>query len=31
MIFGGEIYSGWLTHWGEQFQGKNMTKYMAEF
>lgn len=31
LIFGGEIYSGWLTHWGEAFQGKNMSKYMQEF
>jgi beta-galactosidase len=27
MIFGGEIYSGWLTHWGENFQGKTLAKY----
>ena len=27
VIFGGQIYSGWLTHWGESFQGKNITKY----
>lgn len=27
MIFGGEIYSGWLTHWGEAFQGKTIAKY----
>lgn len=31
MLFGGEIYSGWLTHWGEAFQGKDMTRYMNEF
>lgn len=31
MIFGGEIYSGWLTHWGEAFQGKTLAKYNSEF
>jgi beta-galactosidase len=31
MIFGGEIYSGWLTHWGEKFQGKDIARYTKEF
>lgn len=31
LLFGGEIYSGWLTHWGEEYQGKNMTTYLKEF
>lgn len=31
MIFGGEIYSGWLTHWGEDYQDKNISQYTKEF
>jgi len=27
MLLGGEIYSGWLTHWGEDYQGKDLTRY----
>ena len=30
-LLGGEIYSGWLTHWGEQWQGKSLADYTEEF
>jgi beta-galactosidase len=30
-LLGGEIYSGWLTHWGENWQGKNIENYTNEF
>lgn len=30
-LFGGEIYSGWLTHWGEKWQTKNVTQFLTEF
>ena len=29
-IFSSETYSGWLTHWGEDWQGKNITTFYAE-
>lgn len=22
LVFGGEIYTGWLTHWGEEINGR---------
>lgn len=30
-ILGGEIYSGWLTHWGENWAGKTVEEYTREF
>ena len=30
-MIGGEIYSGWLTHWGEKWNGKTVEEYMKEF
>ncbi len=30
-LLGGEIYSGWLTHWGEKWQSKTIEKNEAEY
>jgi beta-galactosidase len=30
-IFGGEIYPGWLTHWGENWAGKTVEDTVKEF
>lgn len=30
-MFGGEIYSGWLTHWGEQLQEKSLEAFNLSF
>ena len=31
VIFGGEIYSGWLTHYGQAFQGKSVEFFNNQF
>jgi beta-galactosidase len=30
-IFGGEIYTGWLTHWGESWAGSSVDGVVREF
>ena len=31
MVFGGEIYSGWLTHWGEEMNGRTYDEFSEHF
>lgn len=30
-MFGGEIYTGWLTHWGEEWQKTSTAKNIEQF
>lgn len=30
LIFGGEIYTGWMTHWGERWGDNPMQKFRTE-
>lgn len=30
-VLGGEIYSGWMTHWTEKWGGKSTKKVLADY
>jgi hypothetical protein len=30
LVFGGEIYTGWMTHWGEKWGRNPLEKFRRE-